>query len=110
MKGLLNDPFSLIVLCIVAGGFLSALIYQIRVRTGGIEAEAVVTRIEEKERFDADSVVTRYDEVYVAYTAKDGEYVEGTLSNPNGEFIEGERILIRYLPSHKDVPVFIERI
>lgn len=110
MRGLLNDPFSLTVLCIVGGGFLLAVIYQIRVRMNGIEAEAVITWIEEKEMFDSDSGVSIYYDVHVVYATRDGEHIEGTLSNVLQHFEEGEHIRIKYIPSHKELPVFVGRI
>lgn len=110
MRNMLNDPFSLLAFCIVAGGFLMAGFYQLRVRMNGIEAEATVTWIEEKDTPDPDGGHRVYYDVHVVYMTKDGEYVEGTLANALQLFEEGERIRIKYLPSNKDNPVFVGRL
>lgn len=107
MSELLHDPFSLIILSILAVGAISALVYQVRVRTGGHETEATVTQIIEKEMPDTDTVTTRYYEIYVTYFKQDGTYVEATLSNPNYEFYVGQKIRIKYIDSHPEAPVYI---
>lgn len=110
MRNMLSDPFALIAICVVAGGFLMAGIYQLRVRMSGIEAEATVTWIEEKEQPDPDGGYNRYYDIHVTYMTKDGEYIEGTLANAIQPFEEGERIRIKYIPSRKENPVFIGRM
>lgn len=110
MNSITKDPFSLFVLCLLGGAFLMVVVYQVYVRMKGIEAQAVVTWVETKETYDSDTGISYYDEVHVAYTAKDGEHVEGTLSNVMRTFTEGERIRIKYIPSRKENPVYIGRL
>jgi hypothetical protein len=107
-KNLFSDPFSLIVITIIACGFLYAFYYQWKVRTRGIEADAVVTWLEEKEHSDSDGVSYYYD-VHVSYMTKDGRDIDGILSNP-GSYEEGEHIRIKYLPGNEEYPVCVERL
>ncbi len=107
MSELLRDPFSLIVIVIVAGGFLAAMFYQIRVRTSGTEAIATVTLIEEKEQHDADGTYSRYDEVHVVYRTASGQFAEGILANPAFSVSEGDRIRVKYVDDHPEAPVYL---
>ena len=110
MNELLHDPFSLIIIGFIAFGFISAILYQLNVRRNGIEAEATVTDITENTTTDGDGdIMTTYD-IHVVYRNRNGEVVEGVLSNPSESFCTGEMIRIKYLESHPEVPVFIEKL
>ena len=60
------DTFSLVIIVVVAGSFLYAGYNIWRTKKNGIETDAFVTRIEERESHDSDGV-TYYDDYYVRY-------------------------------------------
>lgn len=109
MSKLFNDPFSLIVIIIVASGFLYAMYYQFKVRRNGIEATAYVDRIEEVTNASADTIDTYYD-FYVIYVTRDGKQVEGCISNPVSGLEVGDQVRIKYIETNPEYPVFISKI
>ncbi|MBR3358237.1 MAG: hypothetical protein IKG46_10500 [Solobacterium sp.] len=110
MSEFLKDPISLIIIAFIAFSFLSAVLYQLKVRRNGIEAEATVTAIIENDTTDGEGMpMTTYD-IHVSYRMKDGTYVEGTLSNPNQSLYTGQTIRIKYLESDPETPVYIGQL
>ena len=101
------DLFSGAVIAMIAGGLLVGLFNIARVKRNGIEAEAYVTRLEERESTDSDGGTSVYYDVYVLYTTKEGRRVEAALSNPKNSLRAGDRVTVKYLPEKEDMPVFI---
>ncbi len=103
--------FAIIVLLFIAAvaGYIFYKIWY--TKRNGIEADAVVTRIEEESGFDPD-VTYNY---YVRFTRSDGEMngqeAEARLSNPGfGKGLEvGARIRIKYLPENPKAAVRVEQ-
>ena len=80
---------------IAAGTLLSRKIKR-EIKETGIETDAVVSRIVD------DGTQTDTDiNVYVRYRTENGEEVEGVLSNPRPDLIEGQHVRIRYHPKYK---------
>jgi hypothetical protein len=104
-----DDPFSYIIIAILAIGALYVLYYQIQVRTRGIETYATVTSIVEHESAYLDTVVKRTYDVHIVYRNQANETVEAVLSNPNGAFTVGQRIRIRYVAKHPELPVCVDK-
>ncbi len=107
MSKLLNDPFSFIILSLLAIGCIYTIYYQVRVRRSGIETNAEVTQIVEKEIAGRVSVRSIEYDIHVSYITEDGRRMEGILSNPNAPFTVGERIRIRYVRNHPELPVYV---
>ena len=101
------DIFSIVIIAIVATGAVYALYSIMKVKKNGIEVDAVVTRIEEHERVDADGISIDYD-VFVRYRTLEGKQIEATLANPKNRLETGNRVRIKYLQEHEDYPVLTE--
>ncbi len=102
------DPFSLIIIAFVAGGFLSAGYHIWQTKRCGIETEAYVTRIEERETYDSDGAAVSYEDCYVCYRDAEGRCVEATVSNPARKgLVPGAWIRIRYLPERPEAVVYV---
>jgi len=102
-----TDIFSLVIIAVVAGSFLYAGYNIWRTKKNGIETDAFVTRIEERETHDSDGV-TYYDDYYVRYQDQEGRTTEATISNPKRKGLApGARIRIRYLPEKPNSVVYI---
>jgi hypothetical protein len=105
--GVPMDTFSLVIIVVVAGSFLYAGYNIWRTKKNGIETDAFVTRIEERESHDSDGV-TYYDDYYVRYQDQEGRTTEATISNPKRKGLApGARIRIRYLPEKPNSVVYI---
>ena len=101
------DTFSLVIIVVVAGSFLYSGYNIWRTKKNGIETDAFVTRIEERESHDSDGV-TYYDDYYVRYQDQEGRTIEATISNPKRKgLVLGARIRIRYLPEKPNSVVYI---
>ena len=68
------------------------------INEGGVEADAVVSRIKENEGEDADGSRTVEYVYYVRYQNEAGESVEAKLGNPPRFITEGTQLRIKYLP------------
>ena len=68
------------------------------IQQNGIEADAVVSRIEESESADNDGSRETTYTYYVRYQTKDGQSVEAKLGNAPSRIYEGMGIRIKYLP------------
>ncbi|MBR4235556.1 MAG: hypothetical protein IKR85_05770 [Clostridia bacterium] len=103
----------IILLAAFAAGWIGAFIVSKKVKTEGIETEAVVSRIElhewsggTGETWAGNSVTKEY---YITFTNNQGQSVESLLSNPgNHTFTEGDRLRIKYLPDRQEYPVLVE--
>lgn len=110
MKGvprMRNYDFSWIIIAFVLLSFLWTYFKIFRVRMTGIEADAVVTRMEEHETVDSDGLPNEYYDVYVRFQAQDGRTVNACLANSDCFLNVGDWVKIRYIPGKEDYPVLI---
>ncbi|MBQ9511167.1 MAG: DUF3592 domain-containing protein [Clostridia bacterium] len=88
----------IVVLAIIVG-IIYSILNKNKIRKNGIEADAVVCRIEESTSYDEEtgtsSTTYRY---FVKYTTKTGETVEARLADPPRTAVEGTQLRIKYLP------------
>ena len=83
-------------LIVIAAGALISRRIKSGIDKGGIEADAVVSRVVD------DGTQTEIDiNVYVKYRTADGEEIEAILSNPRTDLREGQRVRIKYHPELK---------
>ena len=101
------DIFSLVIIAIVASGAVYAFYSIMKVKRNGIEVDAVVTRIDEDVRTDADGIYTDYT-YYVRYRTLEGRVIEATLANPKSRLREGNNVRIKYLPENDNYPVLVQ--
>ena len=103
------NAFAIIVVALMVGCAVF-IFYKIwYTKKNGIEANAVVSRIEESTGFDSDGSTTSYD-YYVLYTDTEGKQQEAKLSNPGWKgYSVGDRITIKYLPEKPYQAVWIKK-
>ena len=90
--------YSWIIIAFVLASFLWTFFKIFRVRMMGIEADAVVTRMEKHETIDSDGLPNEYFDAYVRFQAQDGRTVNACLAN-------SDLVKIRYIPGKEDYPV-----
>ena len=101
------EPFSIIIIAVVAGSFLYAGYTIWQTKKKGIATDAFVSRIEERESSDEDGV-SFYEDYYVRYQDQEGRTNEAIISNPKRKgLVLGARIRIRYLPGKPNYAVYI---
>ncbi|MBE7003731.1 MAG: DUF3592 domain-containing protein [Ruminococcaceae bacterium] len=97
--------FVMVALLLVAA--VGLIVFTIRrnkaIRENGIEADAVVSRIEENEDLDSDGGGVSYT-YYVQYQTQDGQVIEARLGNVPKNIAVGSRLRIKYLP---DKPKYV---
>jgi hypothetical protein len=79
-----------------------------KIRKNGIEAEAVISRIEEYESTDSDGFTDTNYRYYVTYRTRDGKTVEARLGKiVQVRYHEGDTLNVMYLPDKPEyvVPV-----
>lgn len=99
-----------IILALFVIGWIWAFIVSRKVKTEGIDTEALVSRVELHEwSGEIGDASTFTEEYYITYTNQEGQSVEAMLTNfGDHTFKEGDRIQIRYLPERQDYPVLVK--
>ena len=71
----------------------------IQARSYGMDADAVVSRIEEEVRYKGGQhYAARYHYYYVTFQTQNGLENEAKLLNPKGKLQPGDHVKIRYIP------------
>ena len=87
--------FGAVIVAIIVAGVIYSIIFTRKVRKNGIEADAVLTRIEVDTDSDGD-ITTTY---YVTYVNQEGQTVEAKLiTAPPRSVREGAALRVKYLP------------
>ena len=97
--------YSWIIIAFVLASFLWTFFKIFRVRMMGIEADAVVTCLEEHESIDSDGLPNEYFDAYVRFQAQDGRTVNACLANSSCFLNVGDWVKIRYIPGKEEYPV-----
>ncbi|MBQ9534833.1 MAG: DUF3592 domain-containing protein [Clostridia bacterium] len=96
----------LIILFVAAAAGL--LVFTVRrnkaIQQSGIEADAVITRIEESDISDSDGSSDISYTYYVEYRTAEGQTIEARLGNEPKNITVGSRLRIKYLP---DKPKYV---
>lgn len=105
---LVKIAIAVVVIAVIAG-----FVYNYRrskaINENGIETDAVLSRIEEKEGQDADGNRTVDYVYYVKYKNEAGETVEARLGNPPHFIIEGTPLRVKYLPEKPKYVLMVEK-
>ena len=67
-----------------------------QIEENGIEVDAVISRITDEGA--PDEIDLRY---YARYVTSEGEEIEGVLSNPRSDLVEGQAVRVKYHPKYK---------
>ena len=78
-----------------------------KINENGIEADAVVSRIDTDTNTDADGSVSTNETYYVDYQNAEGQIVTAKLGNPPFGAVVGTTMRVKYLP---EKPKYVRRI
>ena len=78
-----------------------------KINENGIEADAVVSRIDTDTQTDADGSVSTNETYYVDYQNAEGEIVTAKLGNPPFGAVVGTAMRVKYLP---EKPKYVRRV
>ncbi|MBQ9346147.1 MAG: DUF3592 domain-containing protein [Oscillibacter sp.] len=111
------DSIGKLIFVVMVAGVAALLIYRFamwaRVKAKGIEADAEVTGVREKESTDSDGSPTISAFYQVRYRTQTGEFVEAELkfiTQNRQKLAAGDRIKVKYLPERPDYPVMTEKL
>lgn len=95
------------VVALIIGVAVYSFIRNNKIRKNGVEAEAVVSRIEEETTSSSEGGTDFRETYYVTYTSPDGQTVEAKLDHAPGRTRVGDTVKIKYLPEkpHFAIPV-----
>ncbi len=106
------DIFSVVIaaLVVLVGGY--ALFIQLKTKKKGIEAEAVITGVQESwERTgDADHLCYTYTVEYENFAGQTVTAALGGMSNTKKNLEAGDRILVKYLKEKQDYPIMVKKL
>ena len=103
------NPLAVIIVILVAC-VIAFVAYRIwKIKKNGIEADAVVIRVQEHTSYDSDGASTSYD-YYVLYTTAERVQKEALITNQGWHsFQVGQHIRVKYLPEKPDAVVWIKK-
>ena len=78
-----------------------------KINENGIEADAVVARIDTYTQTDADGSVSTNETYYVEYQNAEGQIVTAKLGNPPFGAVVGTTMRVKYLP---EKPKYVRRV
>lgn len=96
------------VAALIIGFIVYTAIRNNRIRKNGVEADAVITRIEEQESVDSEGGVDYTYTHYVAYQSPDGQTVEAKLDHAPWGARVGDTLRIKYLPEKPNFAVTVK--
>ena len=104
--------FSIIVIAIVVLVGAYAIYIHIKTKKQGLEAEAVVTGVQESwERTgDADHLCYTYTVEYENFAGQKVTAALGGLSDGKKDLHQGDRILVKYLKEKQDYPIMVKKL
>lgn len=96
------------VVVLILAGFVIGMIRNRKIRRNGIEAQGVISRVEE--RYESDGESGSYTFIYyVSYTTREGKTVEARLGKmTQTHFDVGQSIRVKYLPEKPEYVIPIQ--
>ena len=105
------EPFMYVIIGVVAVVVVIVAVYSFlrnkKINENGIEAAAVVSRIDTDTQTDSDGSVSTNETYYVDYQNAEGEIVTAKLGNPPFGAVVGTTIRVKYLP---EKPKYVRRV
>lgn len=96
----------------VAAVIIGVAIYTIlrnnKIRKSGVEADAVVSRIEEERTTSSEGGADFTEIYYVTYVNQEGQTVEARLDSAPGRTREGDPVRIKYLPEKPHFAILVK--
>ena len=79
-----------------------------KIRKSGVEADAVISRIEEERTTSSEGGADFTEIYYVTYVDQQGKSVEARLNSAPGRTREGDRVRIKYLPEKPQFAILMK--
>ena len=98
-----------VIVVIIAISFIYSYKRSQKISQNGIEVDAVVSRMEEKETEDADGNRDVTYDYFVRYQNQAGETMEAKLGNPPRFIREGDHLRVKYLPEKPKYALMIKK-
>ena len=96
------------VVALIIGYVIYTVIRNRKIRKNGVEADAVVSRIEEEQTVSSEDGVDYTYTHYVTYRNPQGETVEAKLDHAPGRIRVGDTVKIKYLPEKPHFAVLVK--
>ena len=96
------------VVALIIGFVIYTVIRNGKIRKNGVEADAVVSRIEEEQTVSSEDGVDYTYTHYVTYRNPQGETVEAKLDHAPGRTRVGDTVKIKYLPEKPHFAVLVK--
>ena len=96
------------VAALVIGVAIYTFIRNNKIRKNGVEADAVVSRIEEERSTSTEGGADFTYTYYVVYTNQDGQEIEAKLSSAPGHTRVGDPVRIKYLPEKPKFAILVK--
>ena len=96
------------VVALIIGYVIYIVIRNRKIRKNGVEADAVVSRIEEEQTVSSEDGVDYTYTHYVTYRNPQGETVEAKLDHAPGRTQVGDTVKIKYLPEKPHFAVLVK--
>lgn len=93
---------------LVIGGIVFTVLRNKKIKENGVEAAAVVSRIEIERELSDDGHSNEKEKYYVTYTNAEGQTVEAVLGNPPARARVGTELKIKYLPEKPKYVIYVK--
>ena len=97
-----------IAVAVIAAFFIFSYLRNKKIRENGVEAQAVVARIDVETSTDSDGSESQTEKYYVTFQLPDGRTQEARLTNPSAKDIVGTQLKIKYLPEKPQLAVRVK--
>lgn len=105
------DPTTIIIIVVAAVILLAVIIFTVmrnnKINKNGIEAEAVISRIDVETQTDSEGDTSTTETFYVDYINAEGQTVTAKLGNPPFNAKQGTVLTVKYLP---EKPNYVRRV
>ena len=96
------------VAALIIGFVIYTVIRNGKIRKNGVEADAVISRIEEERTTSSEGGADFTEIYYVTYVDQQGKSVEARLNSAPGRTREGDRVRIKYLPEKPHFAILVK--
>lgn len=96
------------VAAVIIGVAVFTVIRNRKIRKNGVEADAVVSRIEETQSPSAEGGTDFSETYYVTYVDQNGQTVEAQLDHAPGRTRVGDPVRIKYLPEKPHFAILVK--
>ena len=102
--------FGAVIVAVIVVGIIYSIAFTRKVQKNGVEADAILSRIEVNTNTDSDGDITTTTTYYVTYVNQEGQSVEAKLmTEPPRSVRQGASLRVKYLPEKPKYAVPLKR-